>query len=72
LEGTCKIVYDDRDENVVYEVVNLRKVEWKSCTNRARKFVSLQDDPSQDQMEEILKLALKGYAESVTLKILEG
>jgi len=30
-EGTCKIIYDDDNEKVVYdhEVVNLKMVEWK-------------------------------------------
>ena len=46
LDGTCKITYDDKDDHVVYEIVDLKKVEWKSCSKKARKFVSLHDSPA--------------------------
>ena len=45
-EGTCKIIYDDNDKDVVYEVIDLREVDWKPCSRRAKKFVSLQNNPS--------------------------
>ena len=46
LEGTCKIIYDDKDDHVIYEIVDLKKVEWRPCSKRAKKFVSLQDRPA--------------------------
>ena len=45
-EGTCKIIYDDNYKDVVYEVIDLREVDWKPCSRRAKKFVSLQNNPS--------------------------
>ena len=75
LEETCKIIYDDRDENIVYEVVDLRKVEWKPCSKRARKYVSFQDTPAvrktnwkqSPKFAPLLEHSLKGYADDVTL-----
>jgi len=75
-EGTCKIIciYDDNDEDVVYEMIDLREVDWKPCSRRAKKFMSLQNNPSVSKTTwKHVKFAnsaghsLKGYANDVTL-----
>ena len=35
LDGTCKTIYDDKDDHVVYKIVYLKSVEWKTCSKRA-------------------------------------
>ena len=75
LDGTCKIIYDDKDDHVVYEIVELKKVEWKPCSKRARKFVPLHGNPvigksnwkQSPKFANSMKHSLKGYADDVTL-----
>ena len=75
MQGTCKVVYDDEGENIVYEVVDLGDVEWKSCLKGARKFVPHHDNPTvcKTNRKQSPKFAksrehlLKWYADDVTL-----
>jgi len=72
---TCKIIYDDNNEKVVYEVVNLKKAEWKPCSKRARKFGLLNGNPSvskttwkhSTKFANSAEHSLKGYVDDVTL-----
>jgi len=74
LEGNCKIIYDDNDD-VVFEIVDLREVDWKPCSKKAKKFVSLCDNPivrkfawkHSPKFAISQKHSLKGYADDVTL-----
>ena len=42
---SCKIIYDDSDDCVAFEVVALLAIEWKPWSKRARKFVPLDGRP---------------------------
>ena len=70
-----KIVYDDCDDHVVSEVIDLHTVEWKPCSKRARKFVSFDGKPAFTKVNwkpsikfvDSMEHSLKGYADDVTL-----
>jgi len=71
LQGTCKLIYGDK--NIVYEIVDLRKV--MPCAKRARKFVPLRDTPvvhkanwkQSPKFAQSLEHSIKGYTDDVTL-----
>ncbi|XP_065884075.1 uncharacterized protein [Dysidea avara] len=75
LDRSCKIVYDDSDDQVVSEVVALHTIEWKPCAKRARNFVSLDGKPAftkangkpSVKFADSMEHSLKGYADDVTL-----
>ena len=74
-DGSCKIVYCVDDNSTVFEIVNLNTVEWKPCSKRARKFVTLQDAPATTKINwkpspklvDSMEHSVKGYADDVTI-----
>ena len=77
-QGKCKVVYDDNDdENIVYEIFDLREAlngSWPG-SKRAKKFVPLHDNPivrkstwkHSSKFTNSQTHSLKEYADDVTL-----
>ena len=76
LNGCFKVIYDDDSDSVVFEEIDLHKVEWKPCSRRARKFVPLSSKPATVKANwkplpkfanSIMDHSVKGYADDAML-----
>ena len=74
-DGSCTITYNDTPEAAVFEIIDLRTIEWSPCSGRAKRFVPVHLTPvtTKSKQKPCLKYfsssehSFKAYADDATL-----